>query len=54
MNLPDRALGVWRVIEDPATGYDLLRTPDGTPSGFAIQQISPAGAMMAGNITVPW
>jgi M6 family metalloprotease-like protein len=49
---------------DPATGYDLLsdaapphaslRWADGTPSGFAIRHISPAGAVMAADITVPW
>jgi hypothetical protein len=49
---------------DPATGYDLLpdaaaphaslRWADGTPSGFAIRNISPAGAVMSADITVPW
>jgi M6 family metalloprotease-like protein len=49
---------------DPATGYDLLsdaaapkaslRWADGTPSGFAIRNISPAGAVMTADITVPW
>lgn len=49
---------------DPATGYDLLpdappphaslRWADGTPSGFAVRNISPAGATMTAEITVPW
>ena len=49
---------------DPATGYDLLpdappphaslRWADGTPSGFAIRNISPAGALMSADLTVPW
>jgi hypothetical protein len=49
---------------DPATGYDLLpdapppnaslRWADGTPSGFEIRNISPAGVLMSANITVPW
>src|SRR5262245_32981567 len=49
---------------DPATGYDLLpdaaapraslRWADGTPSGFAIRNISAAGAVMTANVTVPW
>jgi len=49
---------------DPATGYDLLsdaapplaslRWADGTPSGFAIRNISPAGAVMTADIYVPW
>lgn len=49
---------------DPATGYDLLpdaappaaslRWADGTPSGFAIRNISPASALMSADITVPW
>ena len=49
---------------DPATGYDLLpdsapplanlRWADGTPSGFAIRNISPAGAVMIADIQVPW
>ena len=49
---------------DPATGYDLLpdaapphaslRWADGSPSGFALRHISPAGQTMAADITVPW
>jgi M6 family metalloprotease-like protein len=49
---------------DPATGYDLLpdaapplaslRWADGSPSGFAIRSISPAGLTMAATVTVPW
>ena len=49
---------------DPETGYDLLsdaplpkaslRWADGTPSGFAIRNISPAGPAMTANISVPW
>jgi M6 family metalloprotease-like protein len=49
---------------DSETGYDLvadaapprasLRWADGTPSGFAIRNISPAGAVMTASITVPW
>jgi len=49
---------------DPATGYDLLpdaapplaslRWADGSPSGFAIGSISPAGVTMAATLTVPW
>jgi M6 family metalloprotease-like protein len=49
---------------DAATGYDLLpdaappkaslRWADGTPSGFALRNISPAGTTMAADITVPW
>jgi M6 family metalloprotease-like protein len=49
---------------DPATGYDLepdaapprasLRWADGTPSGFAIRNISPAGPVMSADVIVPW
>jgi len=49
---------------DTTTGYDLLpdaappraslRWADGTPSGFAIRNLSPAGAVMTADITVPW
>jgi hypothetical protein len=49
---------------DPATGYDLLpdapqpkaslRWADGTPSGFAIRNISAAGPVMTADLTVPW
>jgi M6 family metalloprotease-like protein len=49
---------------DPATGYDLLpdapppraslRWADGTPSGFAVRNISAAGAVMTADLTVPW
>lgn len=49
---------------DPATGYDLLpdapppqaslRWADGTPSGFAIHGLSPAGTVMTATVTVPW
>lgn len=49
---------------DPATGYDLLpdalppqaslRWADGTPSGFAIRNISAAGLVMSADLTVPW
>jgi len=39
---------------DPETGYDLyLNWHDGTPSGFAIKDISPAGEMMEAYIEVP-
>lgn len=49
---------------DPETGYDLLsddalphaslRWADGTPSGFAIRNISPAGEVMSADLQVPW
>jgi M6 family metalloprotease-like protein len=49
---------------DPATGYDLLsdaapphaslRWADGTPSGFAVRNISPAGDVMTVDLSVPW
>ncbi len=39
---------------DPETGYDLnLNWSDGSPSGFAIKDISPAGEMMEAYIEVP-
>ena len=49
---------------DPATGYDLLSDnplpraslhwADGTPSGFAIRNISPAGPTMSADLHVPF
>jgi M6 family metalloprotease-like protein len=50
---------------DPVTGYDLLsddpdvqhsslKWADGTPSGFAVRNISPAGQIMTADVTVPW
>lgn len=50
---------------DPATGFDLLsddpnpqrtslKWADGTPSGFAIRNISPAGPVMTADVHVPW
>lgn len=49
---------------DPLTGYDLLsdaapphaslRWADGTASGFAVRNISPAGPVMTADIHVPW
>jgi len=50
---------------DPATGYDLLssdpdpdhselRWADGSPSGFEIRQISPAGPVMTTTVNVPF
>jgi M6 family metalloprotease-like protein len=49
---------------DPATGYDLLpdaapplaslRWADGTPSGFAMRNISAAGPTMTADLQVPW
>jgi hypothetical protein len=49
---------------DPVTGYDLLpdaappkaslRWADGTPSGFAIRNISAAGPVVTADLTVPW
>ena len=50
---------------DPITGFDVLsddpnpqhsslKWADGTPSGFAIRNISAAGAVMTADIQVPW
>jgi M6 family metalloprotease-like protein len=50
---------------DPVTGFDVLsddpnlmhsslKWADGTPSGFAIKNISPAGQVMTADILVPW
>lgn len=50
---------------DPITGFDVLsndpnpqhsslKWADGTPSGFAIKNISPAGQVMTADIQVPW
>ncbi|MBN1996740.1 T9SS type A sorting domain-containing protein [candidate division KSB1 bacterium] len=40
---------------DPETGYDLyLDWADGSPSGFAIKNISPSGPYMEAFIQVPW
>jgi hypothetical protein len=39
---------------EPATGYDVaLRWADGSPSGFALRDISPAGPLMEATIQVP-
>ena len=50
---------------DPVTGFDVLsndpnpahsslKWADGTPSGFSIRNISPAGQLMTANIEVPF
>ena len=50
---------------DPVTGFDVLsndpnpqhsslKWADGTPSGFTIKNISPAGQVMTADINVPW
>lgn len=50
---------------DPVTGFDVLsndpnpqhsslKWADGTPSGFTIKNISPAGQVMTADIYVPW
>jgi M6 family metalloprotease-like protein len=50
---------------DPTTGFDVLsidpnprhstlKWANGTPSGFAIKNISPAGEIMTADIVVPW
>jgi len=51
--------------DDPVTGFDVLSNDpnpqhsslnwaDGTPSGFTIKNISPAGQVMTADIYVPW
>ncbi len=60
----DNSTALWDGSE-PTTGYDLLsidpnpqhttlRWADGTPSGFALRAISPAGPQMTVTVEVPW
>ena len=39
---------------DPNPQHSSLKWADGTPSGFAIKNISPAGQVMTADIFVPW
>ena len=40
--------------DDPNPARSSLKWGDGTPSGFAIRNLSPAGAIMSADLIVPW
>ena len=59
------AMAYYDTGADPITGFDVLsddpnpqhsslKWSDGTPSGFAIRNISAAGPVMTADIQVPW